>query len=182
VSAPATGSGRRRLLGIAVGIGATALGAGVAWWRLRPTEPSDQAVALLFTQSLPDAQGRPLALSGFAGKPLILNFWATWCPPCIEEMPELSELHHDLSKRGLQTLGIAIDNAAKVAEFAAKRPVSYPLAVAGMGGTELVRQFGNATGALPFTVLVDRDGRIVHRILGRFDIVKLRAMAEQLTG
>jgi peroxiredoxin len=112
----------------------------------------------------------------------VLNFWATWCPPCIEEMPELSDLHADLSRRGLQTLGIAIDNATKVADFAAKRPVSYPLAVAGMSGTELVRQFGNPTGALPFTVLIDRDGRIVHRILGRFDIVKLRGIAEQLLG
>lgn len=180
MTAGPAGRGRRRLLGVAVGTGAAALGAGIAWWRLRPTDPSDLAVSLLFAQSLPDATGRTLALSGFAGKPLLLNFWATWCPPCIEEMPELSDLHRDLSVRGLQTLGIAIDSAAKVAEFAAKRPVSYPLAVAGMGGTELVRQFGNPTGALPFTVIVDRRGRIVHRILGRFDIVKLRGIAEQL--
>jgi len=180
---PATNRhGRRRLLGVAVGAGAAALGAGLAWWRLRPTAPTDQAVSLLFAQSLPDAEGSPLALSGFAGKPLVLNFWATWCPPCVEEMPELSELHRELSARGLQTLGIAIDSAAKVAEFALKRPVSYPLAVAGMGGTELVRQFGNPTGALPFTILIDRQGRIAHRILGRFDIVKLRGMAEQLVG
>jgi peroxiredoxin len=182
VTAPRSDAGRRRLLGIGVAGAAAALGAGAAWWRLRPTDPSDQAVSLLFTQSLPDAQGRPLALAGFAGKPLVLNFWATWCPPCVEEMPELSELHADLSRRGLQTIGIAIDTAAKVAEFAVKRPVSYPLAVAGMSGTELVRQFGNPTGALPFTVLIDREGRIVHRILGRFDIVKLRGIAEQLVG
>jgi peroxiredoxin len=174
------GVDRLGLLGVAVAGAAALLGAGAAWWRLRPTDPSDRAVSLLFAQSLPDAQGRPLALSGFAGRPLVLNFWATWCPPCVEEMPELSELHADLSRRGLQTLGIAIDTAVKVADFAAKRPVSYPLAVAGMSGTELVRQFGNPTGALPFTVLIDRDGRIVHRILGRFDIVKLRGIAEQL--
>ena len=90
MTAPRSGAGRRRLLGVAVAGGAAAVGAGAAWWRLRPTAPSDQAVSLLFTQSLPDAQGPPLALSGFAGKPLILNFWATWCPPCVEHMPELS--------------------------------------------------------------------------------------------
>jgi peroxiredoxin len=173
--------GRRRTwIAGGVAVGAAALGATLAWRRLAPGAPADDAVALLYGQTLPDAQGEPLALSRFAGRPLVLNFWATWCPPCVEEMPELSALHRELSPRGLQMLGIGIDSAPKIAEFARKTPVSYPLVVAGMGGTELSRRFGNGTGALPFTVLVDRRGGIAHRILGRVDIARLTTMATAL--
>jgi peroxiredoxin len=172
---------RRWLLAGGVAALAAGLGAVAGWQRLRPSAAADDAVVLLFGQTLPDASGAPLPLSRFAGRPLIVNFWATWCPPCIEEMPELSELHRDLAPRGLGMVGIGIDTASKIAEFAAKHPVSYPLAVAGMGGTEIGRRFGNQAGALPFTVLIDREGRIAHRLLGRVDIVRLRAMAEALS-
>jgi thiol-disulfide isomerase/thioredoxin len=177
-----TGARRRWLALTGVAAGAAALGAGAAWWRLRPREADAQATAILFGQTLPDAAGRPLPLSTFAGHPLVVNFWATWCPPCVEEMPELSALHDELAPRGLRMLGIGIDQPDKIAEFSRRHPVSYPLVVAGMGGTELGRQFGNLTGALPFTVLLDRGGGVAHRILGRVDITRLRAMSAALTG
>jgi hypothetical protein len=79
-------------------------------------------------------------------------------------------------------VGNGIDSAAKIADFAARSPVSYPLVVAGMGGSELARRFGNQAGALPFTVLVDRRGQIAHRLLGRVDIARLKTMAEALVG
>ena len=173
---------RRWLAWTGVAVGGAALGAGAAWWRLRPREPDAQASAILFGQTLPDAAGRPLALSSLAGRPLVVNFWATWCPPCVEEMPELSALHDELAPRGLAMLGIGIDQPDKIAEFARRHPVSYPLVVAGMGGAELGRHFGNVTGALPFTVLLDRRGGISHRILGRVDIGRLRAMSAALVG
>lgn len=179
MSAP-TPKRRRAWLAGGVAVGAAAVGAAIGWRRLAPGAPADDAVALLLGQTLPDAQGAPLALARFAGRPLVINFWATWCPPCVEEMPELSALHRELSPRGLQMVGIGIDSPAKIAEFARKTPVSYPLVVAGMGGTELSRRFGNGTGALPFTVLVDRRGQIAHRILGRVDITRLTAMATAL--
>jgi peroxiredoxin len=169
------------LLGGAVAVGAAALGAALAWRRVAPTGAADDAVALLLSQSMPDPTGAPFDFGRFAGQALIVNFWATWCPPCIEEMPELSDLNREMSPRGVQMIGIGIDSAAKIAEFAIRRPVSYPLVVAGMGGTELGRRFGNTAGALPFTVLVNRRGSIAHRILGRVDIVRLRAMALDLT-
>lgn len=173
-------SGRRWLLGGAVALGAAALGAAVGWRRVAPSDAADGAVTLLLAQSMPDPTGAPFDFRRFAGQALIINFWATWCPPCIEEMPELSDLNREMSPRSVQMVGIGIDSAAKIAEFASRHPVSYPLVVAGMGGTELGRQFGNTAGALPFTVLVNRRGGIAHRILGRVDIIRLRAMAQDL--
>ncbi len=182
-SGPAGRARRRRNVLLAGGVAAlaAALGGVAGWQRLRPGAAADDAVALLLGQTLPDASGAPLPLARFAGRPLVVNFWATWCPPCIEEMPELSDLHRELAPRGLQMIGIGIDTHAKIAEFAAKSPVSYPLVVAGMGGTEIGRRFGNQAGMLPFTVLIGRDGRIAHRLLGRVDIARLRVMAEALT-
>lgn len=154
--------------------GAAALGAGMAWRRFGTPAPDD-AVLALRAMSMPDASGAPLAFARFAGQTLVVNFWATWCPPCVEEMPELSALHRELSPRGLQMLGIGIDSAARIADFAAKTPVSYPLVVAGLGGTELGKRLGNTNASLPFTVLIDRHGRITQRIPGRVDINALRA-------
>ncbi len=165
-----------------VAVVAAGVGAVVGWQRLRPGPAADDAVALLLGQTLPDSTGSPLPLSRFAGRPLVVNFWATWCPPCVEEMPELSDLHRELAPKGVGMVGIGIDTAAKIAEFARKAPVSYPLVVAGMGGTEIARRFGNQAGVLPYTVLVGRDGRVAHRLLGRVDIVRLRAMAVALSG
>jgi peroxiredoxin len=144
-----------------------------------PVEP-DEAVKAFLTLSLPDASGTPIKFARFAGKPLVVNFWATWCPPCVEEMPELSALFRERSPKGLQMLGIGIDSAAKVAEFSTKTPVSYPLVVAGLSGTELARSFGNTSGGLPFTVLIDRQGRIVQRIPGRVRIDALRTAIDAM--
>jgi thiol-disulfide isomerase/thioredoxin len=182
MNAPEPRPRRGWLIGGGLAAVAAGLGAWVGWQRLAPAPAADEAVALLLAQSLPDPAGQPLDLGRFRGRPLVVNFWATWCPPCVEEMPELSALHAELAPKGLGMVGIGVDSASKIADFAAKNPVSYPLVVAGMGGSELARRFGNQAGALPFTVLVDRDGRIAHRLLGRVDIGRLKAMAASLAG
>jgi thiol-disulfide isomerase/thioredoxin len=182
VTSPPAPARRPWLVAGGLAVAAAGLGAVAGWQRLRPAQPADEAVSLLLGQTLPDAAGGPLALSRFAGRPLVVNFWATWCAPCIEEMPELSALHAELSPKGLAMLGIGIDSAAKIADFASKFPVSYPLVVAGMGGSELARQFGNQAGVLPYTVLVGAGGRIAHRLVGRVDIARLRGMATALIG
>jgi len=168
---------RNRIIVGAVGIAAIGLGAATGWHRLRSTAPDD-AVARFYAMSLPDAAGRPFAFSSLAGRPLVVNFWATWCPPCIEEMPELSALYAERSPLGLKMIGIGIDSPARIADFSARTPVSYPLVAAGMGGTELGREFGNAAGVLPYTALIDSRGRICFRIVGR---LKLDILRQQLT-
>jgi thiol-disulfide isomerase/thioredoxin len=96
----------------------------------------------------------------------VLNFWATWCAPCIKEMPELDRFHREHAAQGWQVVGVAIDQPEPVREFLQRVPVGFPIAVAGLAGMELLRALGNPSGALPFTVVFAADGRVVRRKLG----------------
>ena len=105
-------------------------------------------------------------MSSLRGRPTVVNFWASWCAPCLREMPQLDQFHKHQADKGWQVLGIAIDSAEPVNTFLAKSPVGFTIALAGMAGLELVRALGNDQGALPFTVLLGRDGRVAWRKLG----------------
>ena len=129
----------------------------------------------LFQQSLPDANGTSQALAQWKGKALIVNFWAPWCAPCVEEMPELSALQQEHAGKNLQVIGIGIDSPGNIAEFAGKFKIAYPVYVAGMSGTDLSRQFGNSAGGLPYTVLIGADGTVKKTYLGRLKFEQLRA-------
>jgi thiol-disulfide isomerase/thioredoxin len=143
------------------------------------TVPPGQAAAgsavvgALLARSMPDAQGTPQALSQWKGKPLLVNFWATWCGPCVKEMPELSQLQAGGKYKDLQVIGIGIDSPSNVAAFTKKFKIDYPIYVDGVAGTELSRQFGNAQGGLPFTVLIGADGQVKKTYLGllKFDLL-----------
>lgn len=140
-----------------------------------PTPPDLQA---LYAARLPDPQGRDTALESFRGEPLLINFWATWCPPCVAEMPDLEALSKSFNE--VQFVGIAIDTSANVTKFLAKIPVSYPIVVAGHGGIDLVRAMGNPAGGLPYTVLVNANGRVTEQILGPVKAETLRTQLTQL--
>ncbi len=170
---------RRRWLTAGLAATFATLGGWVAWRRFTPSQGADDAAALLYAQTLPDHAGQPYDLGQLRGKTVVLNFWATWCPPCIEEMPELAELHLEIAPRNGTVIGIGIDSAANVREFAEKHRFPYPLVVAGMGGTELARHFGNSIGALPFTSVIDPRGRIVERKLGRIRLDALREVVHR---
>jgi len=165
---------RRRLITAAGAAGCAALGGWVAWRHYAPLDTGEGASALLFTQTLPDAGGQPFTLASLKGQTIVLNFWATWCPPCVDEMPELSELQREISDRGATVIGIGVDSPSNVREFAQKHRFAYPLLVAGLTGSELARQFGNVSAALPFTVVIDPAGRVVERRLGRIRLPQLR--------
>jgi thiol-disulfide isomerase/thioredoxin len=150
------------------------VGAYVGMRNFATMPPQNSAVATLLSQSLPDPSGADQALSKWKGKPLLVNFWATWCAPCVEEMPELSALQPQIAPDGIQIIGIGIDSQANIAEFASKYKIAYPLYVGGMSATELSRQLGNKAGGLPFTLLIDADGSVKRTYLGRLKMETLR--------
>ncbi len=158
---------QRRWLMAGAAVLALAAGALVAQWQFRERAVHDQAVDLLLAQRFADPDGREIALDAYRGQVLVVNFWATWCAPCIEEMPELSTMQGEWRARGVQFLGLAIDSASRVKAFSERLPVDYPLLVTATTGNELARQFGNQNGYLPYTVVIDRLGRVTAQKLGR---------------
>jgi thiol-disulfide isomerase/thioredoxin len=157
----------KRILILLTVIGALAAGVWVAAFKQGPS------TELLYGLSFDDSKGKPFALASLKGKPVVINFWATWCAPCIEEMPELNAWHVELAGKA-EIIGIGIDSAANITQFSEKSPVRYPLLVAGMGGTELSRLLGNASSALPYTLVIDTNGMIRHTVLGRFNLAELK--------
>lgn len=176
--APSPAPGRRHLL-----IGATALAAAGAglYSFLRAQGPAlGAAESRFWTLELPQPDGATLRTAAFRGKPLLLNFWATWCPPCIKELPEIDRFHTAMRPQGWGVIGLAVDAPTPVRNFLARQPLGFPVALAGLEGTEMSRELGNTQGALPFTVLFDAGGRIVQRKLGETHRAELQAWAAAL--
>jgi thiol-disulfide isomerase/thioredoxin len=115
---------------------------------------------LLPELTLPDAQGAARRLSDWAGHPLVVNFWATWCEPCRREIPLLIQLRHERARDGLAIVGIAIDFRAAVVNYAASAGIDYPLLIGEQGGLGIVDAFGMDL-VLPFSVFADRQSRVV---------------------
>jgi thiol-disulfide isomerase/thioredoxin len=124
--------------------------------------------------SLPDIEGTVHAIDEWKGKVLVLNFWATWCPPCLEEIPAFNELQTSHRDQGLQFIGIAVDDVEPVREFFSNFEINYPVLIAGMSGLGLAANLGNSAGVVPFSVVVDRQGRIVQTHSGIFDPEQIR--------
>ncbi len=118
---------------------------------------------------LPDLEGIAHDVSEWDGKILIVNFWATWCPPCRKEIPEFIAMQEEYGAQGLQFIGIAIDEAQKVQDFADEMGINYPLLIGADDAIEAAKAFGNRYGALPYSAIVDRQGRIVHVERGKLN-------------
>ena len=156
---------RRWMLG--VGVAAAAAGAGMAWWRMRPGESTVESRDAFWQQRFEQPQGGELALSSWRGRPLLVNFWATWCPPCVEELPMIEAFWREHAAKGLQVLALAVDQPSSVRRFLERQPLSFPVGLAGLQGTELSRSLGNLNGGLPFSVFFRRDASIYRQKLGQ---------------
>ena len=128
---------------------------------------ANQATAPLFAATFPNEKGQPQQLKQYAGKTVVLNFWATWCEPCREEMPELSQLHDAYKDKNLVVLGVAVDDVAAISEFSKETKVSYPLFAADVQGMDFATGLGNDKSALPYTVIIKADGSVAKTYFGR---------------
>lgn len=132
--------------------------------------------------SLAGLDGKTYGPGAWAGKVLVLNFWASWCPPCREEIPDLMALQAAYGERGLQIVGIAIDDPKAAHEYATRLKVNYPTLVGAWDGQRVAEDYGNRIGALPFTVIVDRHGRIAYTKPGQIARDEAEAILISLLG
>jgi thiol-disulfide isomerase/thioredoxin len=173
--------GRWSIIAVA---GLAALGAGLyfgGFGRLdAPPPAAPAAVSGLLGMALPDADGKEQRLDQWRGKVIVVNFWATWCAPCREEMPEFVRAQTEFGPKGLQFVGIAVDQPDKVRQFATEIGLNYPSLIGGFGAMELSKSLGNSVMALPFSVVIDRQGSVVHTQLGILKPQKLDSIVRQL--
>ena len=145
-----------------------ALIGGVLTQRWLMTQSLPESAALSET-AFPDLDGKPHLLSEWKAKVLIVNFWASWCPPCVEEMPEFSRLQAELGDKGVQFVGILVDDEADAArDFLKVRPMAYPILNGAIGGSQWALSLGNKAEVLPFSVVFDKGGKPVHVQMGKF--------------
>ena len=156
---------------LALGAGLSGACASLAQAALLPADP-------FFGYTFPDLQGEDVPLSSLKGRPVVANFWASWCAPCVREMPDLERMHHDYPQAAF--VGLAIDTRANVERFVQKVQVSYPLLLTGTQGIPLMRDLGNKGGGLPFTAVFNRLGRVAHVVLGEVRPDALRKQIEQI--
>lgn len=175
-----TDTGRRRLL-VGAGTAAAIAGGVFSWWQ-RAAAVTDGGASEPFPGfwglKWDTPQGDVLRLQDFRGKPLLLNFWATWCPPCIEELPLINAFYVNNKARGWQVIGLAVDRPAAVKGFLQKTPLNFPIALAGPTGGELATKLGNPSGALPFSIALGSQGGVAQRKLGRLHPADLDAWAQ----
>ena len=144
-----------------------ALALGVYAFRLLPEPaPGSRDSAALLAVSLPDVDGHPQSLAQWRGRLLVVNFWATWCAPCREEMPMFVRAQAAHGAKGLQFVGIAVDDAVKVRQFAKEIGLNYPALIGGYGAMEMSKTLGNSVMALPFTIVIGPKGDVVLTQLG----------------
>ncbi len=144
--------------------------------------PVDASPAAIHAASFRDEEGAPRRLGQFAGKVLVVNFWATWCTPCREEMPGFVKLQARWRDRGVQFVGLAQDEPAKVAAFGRELGVNYPLWLGEAEVMDLSRRLGNRLGVLPHTVLLDGEGRVIESRIGVFAEPVLESRLAAITG
>ena len=170
------GSTRRGWLYGAAAMLALAAGAGGVWLRARRNGPFiDSPQEDFWARRFERPEGGEIVLQAMRGRPLLLNFWATWCPPCIEEMPMLDGFFRENASTGWQVVGLAIGQAPTIRTFLQRTPVSYPIGILDKENAEWMRQLGNTVAGLPFTLVLDAKGTVAIRKVGRVTASDLQA-------
>lgn len=154
-------NGRRDVLRLGLaGAAAAGLGAGVAWWRTSPAPPLPGQAQAFGHMVFEGPRGRTWRMSDWRGQKVLVNFWATWCPPCVEELPMLDAFWQEHAAKNHQVLALALDKPESVQAFATRLKLKLPVAWAPSEGLALSKSLGNTAGALPFSVFFDADGSI----------------------
>jgi hypothetical protein len=160
---------RRHWMMAGVGVAAGLAGALAAWQKFQAHGVLDEAVQNFWLQEFEKPEGGTLSMKDLRGKPLLINFWATWCPPCIEELPLIDNFFNLNKAKSLQVVGLAVDQPSMVRRFLTQKPLGFPVGLAGFNGTELGKTLGNSQSVLPFSVLFDAKGSVLDQKAGKLD-------------
>ena len=173
---------RRALLVAGIGTVAAAAGYWANAWRLglAGSAVERDVAAEILGSTLHNLDGAPQSLAGWRGRILVINYWATWCAPCREEIPLFVRLQQEYAAKNVQFIGIAVDQADKVRAFAQEFNINYPLLIAGIDAVELSRKAGNKAGVLPYTLVLDRTGKIAASLVGSLSEARMRAQLDPL--
>jgi thiol-disulfide isomerase/thioredoxin len=158
------------------GISVLALVAGIfsSHWISQTGLASDPSIKAFFANPWKTPDGKSANIDDWRGKVLVVNFWASWCPPCVEEMPTLDKIAQEYASKNVLIVGIGIDSPSNIRQFLEKTPVSYPILIGGLDGSALAKQMGNAQGALPYTVIINAKGKSVFTKLGKISEEELK--------
>lgn len=176
-ASPASPS-RRKLLASSLGVATAAAAGALGWWTWQRRAAGDSPLWQAPPFDTPD--GRSLRLADYRGAPLLVNFWASWCVPCVKELPLLDRFSREFAGQGWRVIGLAVDNAPAVKAFLARQAVGFEVGITGFGGAELARALGNPSGALPYTCVFDAMGRQRFQRLGETNWGELSGWARQL--
>ena len=169
---------RRTMLYGSVAAAAGLAGAAAAWWKFQPhgknslvpaaeEAGADKAGDAFWNLSFDTPDGQALAMSSFRGKMLLVNFWATWCPPCVEELPLLDYFYQENKDKNWQVVGLAVDQPSAVRTWLQTQPLNFPVGMAGLAGADLSKSLGNRARGLPFSVVFGASGQLLAHKLGK---------------
>jgi len=160
---------RRHWLLAGVGVAAGLAGAMFAWQKFQRQGVMDEAVKNFWLQEFEKPEGGTLSFQSLRGKPLLVNFWATWCPPCIEELPLIDAFYALNQSKSFQVVGLAVDQPSMVRRYLSQKPLRFPNGLAGLNGTALGQSLGNAQSVLPYSVLFAANGRLLKQKVGKLE-------------